>query len=446
LPRISSSPDTPSSDAVRWPQLYLGLGITTCATLVLELSLTRIFAAVFYPHAALLAITIALCGLAAGGVFSYAIAARRGNLGVKLGTLSVANGFAVVASVWFLFSRPAGAGIATVVAVFLVSAVPFFFAGAIVSLAISEAIQRIDRAYSFDRAGAAVGCLALIPSLNVFGGPNTVIAAGVLYAVAAAIWFHQAGAERRRASAVLVALMLVTLMVVNFKAHFIDVHFIHLQASQGHDLPSLAPVVAAFASIALTLLLPRLLFPTTLPKHKGVIAFLLYFLCLGAGYVLIQTAFVQTFALLLGRPAYAFTLILFPMLAVSGVGSYFSPRIALRRVLAGVAILIAILAFVAAPLTLAAATWPMTAKILLTLFLVAAPAFLLGMPFPSGLRRLEEIHPPSVRWAWSLHAAAFVLGSTSVYANPKVTLLLGSGLYATALLAIWRSADQPDIL
>jgi hypothetical protein len=35
----------------------------------------------------------------------------------------------------------------------------------------------------------------------------------------------------------------------------------------------------------------------------------------------------------------------------------------------------------------------------------------MGMPFPSGLRRLEEMHPPSVRWAWSLNAAASVLGS-----------------------------------
>ena len=35
----------------------------------------------------------------------------------------------------------------------------------------------------------------------------------------------------------------------------------------------------------------------------------------------------------------------------------------------------------------------------------------MGMPFPTGLRRLEEWHAPSVRWAWSLNAAASVLGS-----------------------------------
>ena len=51
----------------------------------------------------------------------------------------------------------------------------------------------MDRAYFFDLAGAAAGCLVLIPFLNPFGGPNTVIAAAVFFAVSAAIWFHQAG-------------------------------------------------------------------------------------------------------------------------------------------------------------------------------------------------------------------------------------------------------------
>ena len=39
----------------------------------------------------------------------------------------------------------------------------------------------------------------------------------------------------------------------------------------------------------------------------------------------------------------------------------------------------------------------------------------MGMPFPAGLARLEEIHPQSVRWAWSLNAAPSVLGSAGCY-------------------------------
>ena len=39
----------------QWPQIYLCVGLTTMATLLLELSLTRIFSVVFYYHMAFLA-------------------------------------------------------------------------------------------------------------------------------------------------------------------------------------------------------------------------------------------------------------------------------------------------------------------------------------------------------------------------------------------------------
>src|SRR5438128_9291156 len=194
------------------------------ATLLLELSLTRIFSVVFYYHFAFLAISIALFGLGAGGVFSYLVAGWPGNLYAKLGWLGLANSLCVVASLWFILSRPGNLSNTTLALVYLASALPFFLAGTVVSIAISEAIERVDRAYFFDLTGAAAGCLILIPFLNVFGGPDTVIAAGVFYGVSAAIWFNQAGGVRRRASAVLVALLLATLMVVNGKTLLLDIH------------------------------------------------------------------------------------------------------------------------------------------------------------------------------------------------------------------------------
>jgi hypothetical protein len=187
-----------------------------------------------------------------------------------------------------------------------------------------------------------------------------------------------------------------------------------------------------------------------------VMTFLWYFLCLGAGYILVQVALIQKFVLLLGHPTYALTVIVFSMLVASGVGSYYSSRIIagddvrLIRILAGVAILVAILAFAATPLVSAAAGWSLQAKIALTTLAVAPAAFLMGMPFPSGLHRLEKRHPPSVRWAWSLNAAASVLGSASaiflaIYIGLRATLLVGAGLYLCALLVILatrvRTAD-----
>ena len=105
----------------------------------------------------------------------------------------------------------------------------------------------------------------------------------------------------------------------------------------------------------LILVLPRLVLGSRLPKQKNVVKFLWYFLCLGAGYILVQVALIQKFVLLLGHPTYALTVIVFSMLVASGAGSYLSGRVVagddtrLVYVLAAVAMLVGILAFVAAP-------------------------------------------------------------------------------------------------
>ncbi len=785
MSRIISSSAGPS-EQVRWTQLYLGLGFTTLATLVLELALTRIFSVVFYYHFAFLAISVALFGLGAGGVISYVVAARPGNIYAKLGVCGLANAACVTGLLWFLLSRPAQLGFGALVSVYMASAIPFVLAGIIVSSAISEAIQRVDRAYFFDLAGAATGCLILIPFLNVFGGPNTVLAAGVFFAIGGAMWFQQAGRARLRAAAVLGSLLLVALMVANGKLHMLDVRVAkgqklppeifaawnsfsrvgvtnnrgypsividadaataladkdwdHLTsaerralshdgpgavyflrpgaktlvigagggydvarslASGSHDITAIEinPIIAntimrgqfaershrlyfrpevrlfvedgrsfvrrssekyqalqatlvdtwastaagAFAlsennlyttdafydylshlsddgvlsftrwgfdppreslrlltlatdalarlgetdrarhfivlrddssklygwgaqdtvlisrkpftdadiararqlvsettleamylpgggmhnefatlletrdpaaflrdyrfdvspvsddrpfffytvqprdvraylstgnresadykinmalpllfelmatslvATALILGLPRLLLGAQLPREHGVMMFLLYFLCLGAGYIMVQVALIQRFVLLLGHPAYALTVIVFSMLVASGAGSFFSARWTggddsrLARVLFAIAVLVSALAFGAGPVVRIAATWPLPVKMLVTALAIGPAAFLMGMPFPSGLRRLEQRHPASIRWAWSLNAAASVLGSAgaivlAIYTGLQATLLFGGSLYLVAIVVLL--ATRPSV-
>ena len=154
------------------------MALTTLATLLLELSLTRIFSVVFYYHFAFLAISIALFGLGVGGVFSYIVAGWKGPLFRKLGYLSMVNGLLVVAALAVLVAQKEEPGAWGLTLVYFTTALPFFVSGAIVSLAISETVERIDRVYFFDLLGASAGCLLLIPFLNYFGGINTVILRG----------------------------------------------------------------------------------------------------------------------------------------------------------------------------------------------------------------------------------------------------------------------------
>src|SRR5947208_3742118 len=53
------------------PRHLMGVGLVSSALLMTELALTRIFSVVMYYHFAFLAISIALFGLSASGVYAY---------------------------------------------------------------------------------------------------------------------------------------------------------------------------------------------------------------------------------------------------------------------------------------------------------------------------------------------------------------------------------------
>ncbi|MGH9658537.1 MAG: hypothetical protein ACRD96_08330, partial [Bryobacteraceae bacterium] len=207
-----------------WPQLYLCVALTTLATLLLELALTRLFSVVFYYHFAFLAISIALFGLGAGGVFSYVVASGQGSLLRRLGWISTLNaGLVVVMLGLVLRQRDLSAG--SLALLYVVTALPFFLAGTVVSIAISETIERVDRVYFFDLVGAAAGCLLLVPLLNQFGGPNTIIAAAVLFAASASLWHNMAGSVTGRIFSVAFALALTGLIILNWRSQLLDVRY-----------------------------------------------------------------------------------------------------------------------------------------------------------------------------------------------------------------------------
>src|SRR6478609_6167101 len=63
--------------------LLAGLALTSFAALLLELALTRLFSVVLFYHFAFLAISIALLGLGAGGVFAYVLKNRLSSYGTR---------------------------------------------------------------------------------------------------------------------------------------------------------------------------------------------------------------------------------------------------------------------------------------------------------------------------------------------------------------------------
>jgi hypothetical protein len=205
-------------------------------------------------------------------------------------------------------------------------------------------------------------------------------------------------------------------------------------------------VVSIIATLTI-MILPPLVLRDNLPPISTNLRGLLFFLSIGAGYILIQVALIQKFVLFLGHPTYALTVIIFSMLLFSGFGSYFSKRALgvnaarLQSVLVYIAAAIVLLSFVITTITEGGVALQFWLKVFRSIVLIGPVAFLMGMPFPTGLALLEETAPSSVQWAWAINAAASVLGSAvamllAIYMGLQLTLVVGGLLYGAA----WISA------
>lgn len=173
---------------------------------------------------------------------------------------------------------------------------------------------------------------------------------------------------------------------------------------------------------------------------------LLYFIALGFGYILVEISLIQRFVLFLGHPTYALTVVVFLLLLSSGAGS-----VAARRYIAGAHRLLGLLVIITAVITLdlVLVPWLLSTtvgyafflKLLLSGVILVPLGFLMGMPFPTGLRLVN-----TVEWAWALNAAASVLGSVmamviAIHFGLTVTLACAALSYLLAALCsrTWKS-------
>jgi len=159
---------------------------------------------------------------------------------------------------------------------------------------------------------------------------------------------------------------------------------------------------------------------------------LVYFALIGLAFMLVEIAFIQKFQLILGHPVFALALVLAGFLLFAGVGSALSRRLA--RWLEGLGLALPAPWLLAIPLGLLCALelillsfagpWLMAQPLPLraagALLLIAPLAFCMGMPFPWGLRRLEEMRKPwreqgeaLVAWAWGVNGFASVVGAVA---------------------------------
>lgn len=172
---------------------------------------------------------------------------------------------------------------------------------------------------------------------------------------------------------------------------------------------------------------------------------LVYFPALGLGFLLIEIAFIEHAALLLGDRTSGFALVLTTMLVFSGLGAMWAGRVRAPGRALLLAVLVALGCSVLALLgvrgaVLAVLDWPWAVRATLLVLALAPISLALGFPFPLGLDRFQQEGAGLLPWAWALN------GAFSVVATPLANLLgHGAGLswllaagmlcYAAALIA-----------
>lgn len=208
--------------------------------------------------------------------------------------------------------------------------------------------------------------------------------------------------------------------------------------------------------ISLVAVLAFLIGPLALhgETHGQHLVPLLYFVALGLGYILVEIALIQRFVLFLGHPTYALTVVVFLMLLASGTGSALSRRLLVRTrlvrpVLGAIALLVVAYIFTLPHLLGALIGLPFPAKLVISGVLLAPLGFIMGMPFPTGLRQIAgetlpaaspaQANLSAIEWAWAMNAASSVLGSVlamvvAIELGLSAALAGGAAAYVAAML------------
>jgi hypothetical protein len=83
------------------------------------------------------------------------------------------------------------------------------------------------------------------------------------------------------------------------------------------------------------------------------------------------------------------------------------------------------------PLMQTAGSWPLIAKIMLSIALIAPLGFCMGMPFPLGLSAIATGPPSLTPWAWGINGCASVISAILA-----TLLAIQFGFNAVILLAL----------
>src|SRR5438552_2189575 len=169
-------------------------------------------------------------------------------------------------------------------------------------------------------------------------------------------------------------------------------------------------------------------------------ASIVYFACLGMGFIAVELTLLQNLTLLVGHPIFTLSILLFTILAAGGFGSALSGRVPARGACLAVAALGAIAAFDLPKLIPLLLPFQLNVRAAIAVALIAPFGMMMGMPFPQGLRQTGKGSLPAAPFYWGLNGIMSVIGSVGTVVLAlifgfHVVMLAASACYLFAAIA-----------
>ncbi|HLJ87163.1 MAG TPA: hypothetical protein VKZ53_10090 [Candidatus Angelobacter sp.] len=245
MSQLTAIPEIQGVQAVgQWNRraTMIAVALVSFASLLLELAMTRLYSVVLFYHFAFFAISVALLGLGAGGVFAHvrSLWLAKFEIGTLGARLSLLNSFVILAATEVVLHIPValevnGRNFGRLTIIYLVTAVPFFCTGLLFSVLFARSSHQISSLYGADLLGGALACLAVVPLLNILGAPNALLFSCLVMAIGAALWSSidapstentahlKVEQSRIRMAAIITAAGFAVLMAANHSGRLVDV-------------------------------------------------------------------------------------------------------------------------------------------------------------------------------------------------------------------------------
>lgn len=171
-----------------------------------------------------------------------------------------------------------------------------------------------------------------------------------------------------------------------------------------------------------------------------------YFSLIGAGFMLAEIALIQRLTVFLSHPIYALGILLFTLIASTGIGSWLSDRLPLTRtpwvyfypIMTGTSLLA--LSHILNVLLDQMVTASIATRIFTSIVAIFPMGLMMGLFFPTGMRLAKAVCPVETPWYWALNGIFGVLCSAiavliSIYVGISANFYLAAFCYSAVTLS-----------